>query len=90
MSRVEPSWLCLEVILLSLGLADRINDLKKQNELAQTQVLANQRLALENLEKAESLIDGVAGNQTGKTKEKLSLICQNAKNYNSRHWYWSS
>jgi len=57
----------LEVILLSLGLADRINELKKQNEFAQAQLLANQRLAIENLEK-------LAEDKTEKLDQTLKII----------------
>lgn len=57
----------LEVVLLSLGLADRINDLKKQNELAQAQILANQSLAIDSLEK-------IAKEKTNKLDQSLKII----------------
>ena len=57
----------LEVVLLSLGLADRINDLKKQNELAQAQILTNQSLAIDSLEK-------IAKEKTNKLNQSLKII----------------
>ena len=41
----------LEVILLSLGLANRINELKKEKEDAQLEAMANQQLAIKNKKK---------------------------------------
>jgi two-component system, sensor histidine kinase LadS len=45
----------LEVILLSLALADRINLIKKEKEKAQSQALANHKLAINNLKNAEKI-----------------------------------
>jgi signal transduction histidine kinase/CheY-like chemotaxis protein len=47
----------LEVILLSLGLADRINQMKRQAADAQSQMLVAQELAIKNLEQADKLKD---------------------------------
>lgn len=60
----------LEVILLSLGLANRINELKKEKEDAQLEAMANQQLAIKNLEKANRIEKDYAENLERKVTER--------------------
>lgn len=49
--------LTMEVVLLSLALADKINIMRRDKEIAEKKALENQQLALQNLQKADKLKD---------------------------------
>lgn len=64
----------LEVILLSLALADRINLIKKEKELAKEEALKNQHLAYENLKIADKMKEEFLANTSHELRTPLHAI----------------
>ena len=64
----------LEVVLLSLGLANRINILKQEREAAREEALRNKTLALDNLKKSDELKEAFLSNLSHELRTPLSVI----------------
>ncbi|MBU0995237.1 MAG: SpoIIE family protein phosphatase [Proteobacteria bacterium] len=66
----------MEVILLSLGLADRINIMKKERFLAQQEALSAQEKMLKQLQEMDRLKDEMNRNLEDKVRERTEELSQ--------------